>query len=114
MNQRVLSVSLSHVIRTIATLLLPIAFLSLIAWATAGSASGSTTDPIRGATWIWMGLHHVPFQLAFPPANIPGYLRWVQGSQYVQWWANFYRIISYTRFAYRPEVWSADLALSIP
>ena len=32
MNQRVLSVSLSHVIRTIATLLLPIAFLSLIAW----------------------------------------------------------------------------------
>ena len=77
MNQRVLSVSLSHVIRTIATLLLPIAFLSLIAWATAGSASGSTTDPIRGATWIWMGLHHMPFQLAFPPANIPGYLTYL-------------------------------------
>jgi hypothetical protein len=77
MNQRVLSVSLSHVIRSIAGLLLPISFLSLIAWATAGSASGSTTDPIRGAAWIWMGLHHLPFQLSFPPANIPGYLTYL-------------------------------------
>jgi hypothetical protein len=77
MNQRVLSVSLSHVIRSIAGLLLPISFLSLIAWATAGSASGSTTDPIRGATWIWMGLHHLPFQLTFPPAGVPGYLTYL-------------------------------------
>jgi hypothetical protein len=77
MNQRVLSVSLSHVIRCIATLLLPISFLSLIAWATAGSDSGSTTDPIRGASWIWMGLHHLPFQLAFPPTGLPGYLTYL-------------------------------------
>ena len=77
MNQRVLSVSLSHVIRSIATLLLPISFLALIAWATGGSASGSTTDPIRGATWIWMGLHHLPFQLAIPPAATPGYLTYL-------------------------------------
>lgn len=72
--QRVLSVSLSHVIRSAATLLLPFSFIALIAWATAGSASGSTSDPIRGAAWIWLGAHHLPFQLALPPTSLPGYL----------------------------------------
>jgi len=72
--QRVLSVSLSHVIRSAATLLLPFSFIALIAWATAGSASGSTSDPIRGAVWIWLGAHHLPFQLALPPTSLPGYL----------------------------------------
>jgi hypothetical protein len=72
--QRVLSVSLSHVIRSAALLILPFSFISLIAWATAGSASGSTTDPIRGAVWIWLGAHHIPFQLALPPSGISGYL----------------------------------------
>jgi len=71
--QRVLSVSLSHVIRTAALLLLPSSFIALIAWATAGSATGSTTDPIRGAVWIWLGAHHVPFQLALPPTGLAGY-----------------------------------------
>ena len=72
--QRVLSVSLSHVIRSAATLLLPFSFIALIAWATAGSASGSTSDPIRGAVWIWLGAHHLPFQLALPPTSLPGSL----------------------------------------
>jgi len=72
--QRVLSVSLSHVIRSAATLLLPFSFIALIAWATAGSASGGTSDPIRGAVWIWLGAHHLPFQLALPPTSLPGYL----------------------------------------
>ena len=72
--QRVLSVSLSHVIRSAATLLLPFSFIALIAWATAGSASGNTSDPIRGAVWIWLGTHHLPFQLALPPTSLPGYL----------------------------------------
>ena len=72
--QRVLSVSLSHVLRSAATLLLPFSFIALIAWATAGSASGSTSDPIRGAVWIWLGAHHLPFQLALPPTSLPGYL----------------------------------------
>ena len=72
--QRVLSVSLSHVIRSAAFLILPFSFISLIAWATAGSALGSTTDPIRGAVWIWLGAHHIPFQLALPPSGISGYL----------------------------------------
>ena len=75
--QRVLSVSLSHVIRSAAFLLLPFSFIALIAWATAGSASGSTTDPIRGAIWIWLGAHHIPFQLALPPTGIAGYLTYL-------------------------------------
>ena len=75
--QRVLSVSLSHVIRAAALLLLPFSFIALIAWATAGSASGSTTDPIRGAVWIWLGAHHIPFQLALPPTGIAGYLTYL-------------------------------------
>jgi len=75
--QRVLSVSLSHVFRAAAFLLLPFSFISLIAWATAGSASGSTTDPIRGAVWIWLGAHHIPFQLALPPTGLAGYLTYL-------------------------------------
>ena len=75
--QRVLSVSLTHVFRAAAFLLLPFSFIALIAWATAGSASGSTTDPIRGAVWIWLGAHHIPFQLALPPTGLPGYLTYL-------------------------------------
>ncbi|MCX6445042.1 MAG: DUF6350 family protein [Actinobacteria bacterium] len=75
--QRVLSVSLSHVLRSAAFLILPFSFVSLVAWATAGSASGSTTDPIRGAVWIWLGAHHIPFQLALPPSGVSGYLTYL-------------------------------------
>lgn len=71
--QRVLTVSLSHAIRGAAFVLLPFAFVSLIAWATAGSATGTTTDPIRGALWIWLGAHHIPFSLSLPPSGIAGY-----------------------------------------
>lgn len=75
--QRVLSVTLSHAIRAAAFVLLPSSFIALIAWATAGSASGSTTDPIRGAVWIWLGAHHIPFSLALPPSGIPGYFSYL-------------------------------------
>lgn len=75
--QRVLSVSLSHAIRGAAFVLLPFAFVSLIAWATAGSATGTTTDPIRGALWIWLGAHHIPFSLALPPTGIAGYFSYL-------------------------------------
>lgn len=75
--QRVLSVSLSHALRSAAFLILPFSFIALIAWATAGSASGSTTDPIRGAVWIWLGSHHIPFQLALPPTGVAGYLTYL-------------------------------------
>ena len=75
--QRVLSVSLSHAIRGAALVLLPFAFIALVAWATAGSATGTTTDPIRGAAWIWLGSHHIPFSLALPPTGIPGYFSYL-------------------------------------
>ena len=75
--QRVLSVSLSHAIRGAALVLLPFAFIALIAWATAGSATGTTTDPIRGAAWIWLGAHHIPFSLALPPTGTPGYFSYL-------------------------------------
>jgi small basic protein len=68
---------LTHVFRAAAFLLLPFSFIALIAWATAGSASGSTTDPIRGAVWIWLGAHHIPFQLALPPTGLAGYLTYL-------------------------------------
>jgi hypothetical protein len=57
--------------------LLPFAFIALVAWATAGSATGTTTDPIRGAAWIWVGAHHIPFSLALPPTGVPGYLSYL-------------------------------------
>ncbi len=75
--QRVLSVSLSHAIRGAALVLLPFAFIALVAWATAGSATGTTTDPIRGAVWIWVGAHHVPFSLALPPTGLAGYFSYL-------------------------------------
>ena len=43
MFQRVLAVTLAQVLRSISVVLLPIAFLSLIAWATAGSTNGNTS-----------------------------------------------------------------------
>ena len=52
MVQRVLSVSFTQILRVLALLLLPLAFISLIAWATAGSTSGNTSDPIRAAIWL--------------------------------------------------------------
>ncbi len=75
--QRVLSVSLSHAIRGAALVLLPFAFIALVAWATAGSATGTTTDPIRGAVWLWLGSHHIPFQLALPPSGLAGYFSYL-------------------------------------
>ena len=75
--QRVLLVSLSHAFRSAAFLLLPFSFIALVAWSTAGSASGSTTDPIRGALWIWLGAHHIPFQLSLPPTAVAGYLTYL-------------------------------------
>ena len=63
MLQRVLGASLIQALRAAALLLIPFWLIALVAWATAGSISGSTSDPIRAATWIWLGGHHVPFAL---------------------------------------------------
>ena len=77
MFQRVLWVSLSQVLRSIALVLLPVAFLALIAWATAGSITGNTSDPIRAAMWVWLGLHNIPFALVIPPAGAEGFLSYL-------------------------------------
>ena len=75
MVQRVLSVSFAQILRVIALLLLPLAFISLIAWATAGSASGNTSDPIRAAVWLWLGAHHIPFAINL--AGAAGFLSYL-------------------------------------
>jgi Family of unknown function (DUF6350) len=77
MFQRVLAVTLAQVLRSIALVLLPISFLTLIAWSTAGSASGNTSDPMRASLWIWLAFHHLPFSLSLPPAGTPGYLSYL-------------------------------------
>ena len=74
---RVLGTTSAQVARSIAFVLLPISFIALLAWATAGSATGNTGDPLRAALWIWLGAHQVPFSLALPPANIAGYLSYL-------------------------------------
>ena len=74
---RVLGTTLAQVVRSIAYVLLPTSFISLLAWATAGSATGNTGDPLRAALWIWLAAHQVPFSLALPPANIAGYLSYL-------------------------------------
>jgi len=60
---RILAVSLQQAARSVVLTLFPASFISLFAWATAGSQSGNTTDPIRGSVWIWLGAHLVPFHL---------------------------------------------------
>lgn len=49
--------------RSVVLLLLPLAFISLIVWATAGSSSGSTSDPIFASLWIYLAAHQIPLDL---------------------------------------------------
>ena len=74
---RVLGVTLTQAMRSIALLLLPTSFIALLAWATAGSATGNTGDPLRAALWIWLSAHQLPFSLALPPINAEGYLSYL-------------------------------------
>ena len=74
MLQRVLAVSFAQVLRAVSIVLLPLAFIALIAWATAGSATGNTSDPMRAAIWLWLGAHHIPF---FLNATALGYLSYL-------------------------------------
>ncbi len=74
---RVLGVTLTQVLRSVALVLLPTSFIALLAWATAGSATGNTGDPLRAALWIWLGAHQTPFSLALPPSNAAGFLSYL-------------------------------------
>jgi len=77
MLQRVLGVTFAQAVRSAAIFIFPLAFITLIAWATAGSASGTTSDPIRAAMWIWLGAHQVHFDLALSPSGVDGYLSYL-------------------------------------
>lgn len=77
MLQRVLWVSLTQALRSIALVLLPTAFITLLGWATAGSSNGNTSDPMRVAIWLWLGAHHVAFNLLLPPASQAGFLSYL-------------------------------------
>lgn len=61
---RVIPGVIRNVIRSVVLLLLPLAFASLIVWATAGSSSGSTSDPIFASLWIYLAAHQIPLDLA--------------------------------------------------
>jgi Family of unknown function (DUF6350) len=74
MVARALFVTAQQALRSIAILLLPLTFLSLLAWSTAGSLTGNTTDPIRAGIWLWLGFHLVPFTLHLPPNHVHGAL----------------------------------------
>lgn len=77
MLTRVLGAALPQVLRSVAWLLLPTSFIALLAWATAGSATGNTGDPLRAALWIWIGAHSIPFDLSLPPSGLAGYLSYL-------------------------------------
>lgn len=77
MFQRVLWVSLTQALRSVALVLLPTAFIAMLGWATAGSSNGNTSDPMRAGLWLWLAAHHVPFNLVLPPANQAGFLSYL-------------------------------------
>ena len=74
MLKRSLAVSLQQAARAVALTLFPASFISLFAWATAGSQSGNTTDPLRGSVWIWLGAHLVPFHMTISSKPVAGAL----------------------------------------
>lgn len=59
----ILRVGLQQAIRSVILLLLPTSFIALVVWATSGSATGNTADPIRAALWSILVAHQVPLQL---------------------------------------------------
>lgn len=77
MIARVLGAALPQVLRSVAWLLIPTSFIALLAWATAGSATGNTGDPLRAALWIWIGAHQIPFDLSLPPSGLAGHLSYL-------------------------------------
>lgn len=64
-------------IRSILFTLIPSGIITFLAWAIAGSAYASTTDPFRGAVWIFLGSHAVPFNLHIPPSGVAGWLTYL-------------------------------------
>ena len=74
MLARALLVSLQQALRSFALTFFPLAFIALLAWATAGSSTGNTSDPIRASLWLWLGAHLIPLNLNLPPSFAAGAL----------------------------------------
>lgn len=64
-------------VRSMLITFIPAAIITFLAWAIAGSAYASTTDPFRGAAWITLGAHAVPFNINIPPSGTPGWLTYL-------------------------------------
>lgn len=64
-------------VRSVLFTLIPAGIITFFAWAIAGSAFASTTDPFRGATWIFLAAHVVPFHLHIPPSGIEGWFTYL-------------------------------------
>lgn len=77
-------ITLQQVIRSILLILFPLAFITLFAWATAGSTYGTTSDPMRAALWLWLGSHLTPFHIT--SNEITGYLSYLPiGAAILPW-----------------------------
>ena len=63
MIARALGVSFRQALRSVALTLFPLAFIALFAWASAGSTSGNTSDPVRASAWLFLGAHLIPFAI---------------------------------------------------
>jgi len=73
----VLVPAITQSIKSVLFTLIPAGVITFLAWAIAGSAYASTTDPFRGATWIFLGSHMVPFNLHIPPSGVDGWLTYL-------------------------------------
>jgi len=60
MSARTSRVCFRYALRSVALTLFPTAFIALFTWATAGSTSGNTSDPMRATGWLWLATHQVP------------------------------------------------------
>ena len=69
---QILRVGFQQATRSLILILLPVAFIALVVWATAGSSSGNTADPLRAAFWIFLVAHQVPLQLSLSDSTIAG------------------------------------------
>ena len=65
---------LKQAVRSTTLILLPLSFISLVVWATAGSSTGNTADPLRAAIWFFLIAHHIPLDLSLSNNAISGTL----------------------------------------
>jgi hypothetical protein len=72
--QRALGLGALQAFRAVLIGFIPIALITLVAWAAGGSGNGKSADAIHGAGWIWLAAHHVGFSLRLPPGEIAGRL----------------------------------------